>query len=163
LGIGVTTRGVVHTSKKFATLGAEQVINMTVDQCNLVNLPKIVDSRGNLTFVEQQNHVPFEIKRVFYLYDIPTAESRGAHAHRELHQFLICLSGSFDVELFDGNDIKTVHLNRPWIGLHIPPMIWASEVNFDPGSICLVLTSDVYREDDYIREINEFHSLLNCS
>ncbi len=163
MGIGVTTRGVVHTSKKFATLGAEQVINMTVDQCNLVNLPKIVDSRGNLTFVEQQNHVPFEIKRVFYLYDIPTAESRGAHAHRELHQFLICLSGSFDVELFDGNDIKTVHLNRPWIGLHIPPMIWASEVNFDPGSICLVLTSDVYREDDYIREINEFHSLLNCS
>jgi hypothetical protein len=136
---------------------------MTLEQCTLVDLPKIVDSRGNLTFVEQQNHVPFEIKRVFYLYDIPTAESRGAHAHRELHQFLICLSGSFDVELFDGNESKTVHLNRPWIGLHIPPMIWASEVNFDPGSICLVLTSDTYRESDYIRDINDFHSLLNFS
>ncbi len=127
---------------------------MTVDQCNLVNLPKIVDRRGNLTFVEQQNHVPFEIKRVFYLYDIPTAESRGAHAHRELHQFLICLSGSFDVELFDGKETKIVHLNRPWIGLHIPPMIWASEVNFDPGSICLVLTSDTYNEGDYIRDLD---------
>ena len=136
---------------------------MTVDQCKLIDLPKIVDRRGNLTFVEQQNHVPFEIKRVFYLYDIPTAESRGAHAHKELHQFLICLSGSFDVELFDGNTTKTVHLNRPWIGLHIPPMIWASEVNFDPGSICLVLTSDVYKESDYIRDIYDFHSLLNFS
>lgn len=127
---------------------------MTLDQCKLVNLPKIVDRRGNLTFVEQQNHVPFEIKRVFYLYDIPTAESRGAHAHRELHQFLICLSGSFDVELFDGKETKTVHLNRPWMGLHIPPMIWASEVNFDPGSICLVLTSDTYNEADYIRDLD---------
>jgi dTDP-4-dehydrorhamnose 3,5-epimerase-like enzyme len=136
---------------------------MTIDQCNLVDLPKIVDSRGNLTFVEQQNHVPFEIKRVFYLYDIPTAESRGAHAHRELHQFLICLSGSFDVELFDGNETKTVHLNRPWIGLHIPPMIWASEVNFDPGSICLVLTSDVYSESDYIRDISDFRSIVCAS
>ena len=134
---------------------------MTVDQCNLIDLPKIVDRRGNLTFVEQQNHVPFEIKRVFYLYDIPTAESRGAHAHKELHQFLICLSGSFDVELFDGTTTKTVHLNRPWIGLHIPPMIWASEVNFDAGSICLVLTSDVYKECDYIREITEFITLTN--
>ncbi len=132
---------------------------MTVDQCNLIDLPKIVDRRGNLTFVEQQNHVPFDIKRVFYLYDIPTAESRGAHAHRELHQFLICLSGSFDVELFDGTSTRTVHLNRPWIGLHIPPMIWASEVNFDPGSICLVLTSDVYKECDYIRELTEFITL----
>ena len=132
---------------------------MTVDQCNLIDLPKIVDRRGNLTFVEQQNHVPFEIKRVFYLYDIPTAESRGAHAHKELHQFLICLSGSFDVELFDGTTTKTVHLNRPWIGLHIPPMIWASEVNFDAGSICLVLTSDTYRESDYIRDLADFCSI----
>jgi hypothetical protein len=140
-----------------------KVIIMALDQCNLIDLPKIVDRRGNLTFVEQQNHVPFEIKRVFYLYDIPTAESRGAHAHKELHQFLICLSGSFDVELFDGTTTTTVHLNRPWIGLHIPPMIWASEVNFDPGSICLVLTSDVYSESDYIRDIDDFHSFLNCT
>jgi hypothetical protein len=127
--------------------------------CTTILLPRINDTRGNLTFVEQLNHVPFAIKRVFYIYDIPTAESRGAHAHRELHQFLVCLSGSFDVELFDGNETKTIHLNRPWIGLHIPPMIWASEVNFDPGSICLVLTSDVYCESDYIRDLEVYRAL----
>jgi hypothetical protein len=129
--------------------------------CTTILLPRINDARGNLTFVEQLNHVPFAIKRVFYIYDIPTAESRGAHAHRELHQFLVCLSGSFDVELFDGTETKTIHLNRPWIGLHIPPMIWASEVNFDPGSICLVLTSDVYQEDDYIRDLSDYINVVS--
>jgi dTDP-4-dehydrorhamnose 3,5-epimerase-like enzyme len=127
-----------------------------LDDCVVVDLPKINDARGNLTFVEGERHVPFEIRRVFYLYDVPTAESRGAHAHREQHQFLICLSGSFDVELDDGLLRRTVHLNRPWKGLHIPPTIWAAEVNFDPHSICLVLASDVYKEADYIRGYPEF-------
>ncbi len=133
----------------------------TVHDSHLVELPKFIDSRGTLSFIEGNRHVPFDIRRVFYLYDIPTGESRGAHAHKNLHQFLICLSGSFDVELFDGREYRTVHLNRPWVGLHIPPMIWASEVNFDSGAICLVLTSDIYDESDYIRDIDEFVNARN--
>ncbi len=128
----------------------------TVESCRVIDLPKITDARGNLTFVEGNRHVPFDVKRVFYLYDVPTGESRGAHAHREQHQFLICLSGSFDVELDDGTNQTTVHLNRPWKGLHIPPMIWAAEVNFDPNSVCLVLASDVFDENDYIRSYEAF-------
>lgn len=128
----------------------------TINDCKVVALPKINDPRGNLTFIEGNNHIPFDIKRVFYLYDVPTGESRGAHAHHSLHQFIICLSGSFDVAIDDGEFQATIHLNRPWKGLHIPPMIWAAEVNFDPGSVCLVLTSDAYREDDYIRNYQEF-------
>ncbi|WP_143891477.1 sugar 3,4-ketoisomerase [Tepidimonas alkaliphilus] len=127
-----------------------------IEQCKLIELPKISDPRGNLSFIEGGRHIPFEIKRVFYLYDVPTEEGRGAHAHRKLHQFLICLSGSFDVLLDDGEGKRSVHLNRPWKGLHIPPMIWASEVNFDPGSVCLVLASDFYKENDYIRDYEEF-------
>lgn len=128
----------------------------TVESCRVIDLPKITDARGNLTFVEGNRHVPFDVKRVFYLYDVPTGESRGAHAHREQHQFLICLSGSFDVELDDGRTRTSVHLNRPWKGLHIPPMIWAAEVNFDAHSVCLVLASDVYDEADYIRSYDDF-------
>jgi hypothetical protein len=129
---------------------------MNVHNCQLIKLPKILDQRGNLTFIESTRHVPFEIKRVFYLYDVPTACDRGAHAHKTLHQFLICLSGSFDVSLDDGKEKKIVHLNRPWEGLHIPPLIWASEINFDPGSVCLVLASDVYQESDYYRDYTGF-------
>lgn len=129
---------------------------MTVLDCRIIELPKITDPRGNLTFIEGGHHVPFEIKRVFYLYDVPTGEDRGAHAHKELHQFLVCLAGSFDVSIDDGISSKTVHLNRPWKGLHIPPMIWASEVNFDPGSVCLVLASAPYRESDYYRDYEQY-------
>lgn len=127
-----------------------------VESCTVIELPKINDARGNLTFVEGSRHIPFDIARVFYLYDVPTGESRGAHAHREQHQFLVCLSGSFDVELDDGRSRRTVHLNRPWKGLHIPPLIWAAEVNFDPNSVCLVMASGVYTESDYIRDYDEF-------
>jgi len=129
---------------------------MTKETYRVIDLPKITDPRGNLTFIESDRHVPFEIKRVFYLYDVPTGNDRGAHAHKELHQFLICLAGSFDVTLDDGTKKSTVHLNRPWKGLHIPPMIWAAEVNFDPGSICLVLVSELFDEADYYRDYNEF-------
>jgi dTDP-4-dehydrorhamnose 3,5-epimerase-like enzyme len=133
---------------------------MALSDCKIIDLPKIMDPRGNLTFMEGQRHVPFDIKRIFYLYDIPTGESRGAHAHKQLHQFLICLSGSFDVALDDGTDKKTVHLNRPWHGLHIPPMIWAAELNFDPGSVCLVLASMTFNESDYYRDYDQFLAAL---
>ena len=133
---------------------------MNINECKIVELPKIVDTRGNLTFIEGNNHIPFDVKRVFYLYDVPTAADRGAHAHKELHQFLVCLSGSFDVSIDDGSTKDIVHLNRPWKGLHIPPMIWASEINFDPGSICLVLASALYDENDYYRDYSLFLAAL---
>jgi hypothetical protein len=129
---------------------------MSIKNCQIIELPKIVDARGNLTFIEGNNHVPFDVKRVFYLYDVPTAADRGAHAHKALHQFLVCLSGSFDVSIDDGSSKDIIHLNRPWKGLHIPPMIWASEINFDPGSICLVLASALYDESDYYRDYSLF-------
>lgn len=129
---------------------------MSIDLCKIIDLPKIKDARGNLTFIEENHHLPFEIKRVFYLYDVPTEADRGAHAHRQLNQFLICLAGSFDVVIDDGIESKIVHLNRPWKGLHIPPMIWAAEVNFGPGTVCLVLTSEFYNEADYYRDYDEY-------
>jgi uncharacterized RmlC-like cupin family protein len=106
--------------------------------------------------VEEEYHIPFRIRRVFYLYDVPTGESRGAHAHKRLEQVVICLSGSFDVHLDDGSDRRSVHLNRPWQGLYIPPMIWAAEINFDAGSVCLVLTSAHFDESDYYRDYDEY-------
>ena len=135
--------------------------SFTVDDCKLISLPKKQNVRGNLTFVENMNHVPFEIKRVFYIYDIPTEATRGAHAHHELHQFLVCLAGSFEVVATDTKSEKLFLMNRPWFGLHIPPMIWASEVNFAPGSVCLVLVSDLYDEGDYIRDYQDYYELMN--
>ncbi len=132
----------------------------TVDDCRLIELPKVTDPRGNLTFIETSRHVPFDIRRVFYLYDVPTGADRGAHAHRALHQCLICLAGSFDVTLDDGRRSRRVTLNRPWRGLHIPPMIWAAEVNFNPGSVCMVLASALYDEKDYYRHYEEFRSAV---
>jgi len=129
---------------------------MPIDNCRLIELPKIKDHRGNLTFIEGARQVPFDIKRVFYIYDIPSGEDRGAHAHFDLHQFIICLSGGLNIYLDDGHEKWTVHLNRPWVGLHIPPMIWASEGDFDPGTVYLVLTSDVYRPESYIRDYDVF-------
>ncbi len=129
---------------------------MSIDDCKMIEIPKISDPRGNLTFIEGGNHLPFDVKRVFYLYDVPTGEGRGAHAHKELNQFIVCLSGSFDVSVDDGKNKSLIHLNRPWKGVHIPPMIWASEINFDAGSVCLVMASDVYDEADYIRDYDDF-------
>lgn len=131
-----------------------------VADCALLDLPKITDARGNLTFIEGGKHLPFQIQRVFYLYGVPAAGSRGAHAHYRLHQFLVCISGSFDVELDDGDDQRRVHLNRPWQGLHIPPMVWAAETNFGADSICLVMASEQYDESDYIRDHPTYRSEL---
>ena len=136
------------------------MIATTLDDCRLIDLPRMDDPRGKLTFVEQSHHVPFDIHRVFYIYDVPTGEGRGAHAHRTLQQFLVCMSGSFDVTLDDGRRSRVVHLNRPWKGLFVPAMIWAAEVNFDPGSVCLVLASERYDAADYIRDYDEYRRLV---
>lgn len=129
----------------------------TVFDCRLVELDKHhSDRKGNLTVVGNGIDVPFDVKRVFYLYDIPGGESRGAHAHRTCHQFLVSVSGSFEVVLDDGHNKRTVVLNRPFYGLHIPPDIWAAEQGFSSGSVCLVLASEKYDEADYIRDYEEF-------
>ncbi len=130
---------------------------MKVWDCTIVELPRIGgEGRGNLTPVYGAGSVPFDIARVFWLYDIPGGESRGAHAHRECHQFLVAAHGSFEVALDDGTSRRTVSLGRPYYGLHIPPGIWAAEQGFSSGAICLVLTSHPFDERDYIRDYNEF-------
>ena len=126
------------------------------EKCHLIDLKGFSDDNGGLSVVESTIDIPFDIKRIFYLYDIPGGKDRGAHAHIECHQFLIAGSGSFDVLLDDGKSKKLVTLNQPYRGLHIPPGIWASEVNFSSGSICLVLASHKYDEYDYIREYDKF-------
>lgn len=128
----------------------------SVFDCSILTLPKIYSRVGNITPVHNAGEIPFEVKRVFYLYDVPGGESRGAHAHRVCHQFLIAASGSFEVLLDDGKIQRLVQLNRPYIGLHIPPTVWASEINFSSGAICLVLASHTYNPDDYIRDYQEF-------
>ena len=128
----------------------------TVFECNLLHLKQIGDRDGHITSINNNFEVPFAVKRIFYLYDIPGGESRGAHAHKVCHQFLVAVSGSFEVLLDDGKTKRQILLNRPDIGLHIPPGIWASEINFSSGSICLVLTSHEYSEQDYIRGYEEF-------
>lgn len=128
----------------------------SVFDCSLCELNKMHDPEGNLTFIYENEHVPFPINRVFYSYDIPGGEDRGAHAHKRCHQFLIAASGSFEVVLDDGTNKRTVLLNRPFWGLHVPPGIWASEQGFSSGSICLVLASEEYDEDDYIRDYDDY-------
>ena len=129
---------------------------MSIESCNILQLPKISDPRGNLTFIEGNNHIPFDIKRVYYLYDVPGGAERGGHAHKALHQLIIAMSGSFDVLLDDGNDKKTVHLARSYLGLYVCPMIWRELVNFSSGSVCMVLASNTYDEEDYYRNYSDF-------
>ena len=129
---------------------------MSLRSCKLVRLPQVCDPRGNLTFVEGGRHVPFEIRRVYYLYDVPGGSERGGHAHRELQQLLVALSGSFDVLLDDGREQKRYHLNRSHFGLYIAPMVWRQLDNFSSGSVCLVLASAPYDESDYHRDYPTF-------
>ena len=130
--------------------------NPTIYDCSIIEFKKIKNRAGNISPIEGLENIPFEIARVFYLYDVPGGEDRGAHAHKECHQLLIAASGSFDIELNDGINKRTVALNRPYFGLHIPPGIWAAEKSFSSGAICLVLASEKYSEADYIRNYVEF-------
>jgi len=129
---------------------------MPLNDCKIIELPKIMDHRGNLTFIEGNRHIPFDIKRVYYLYDVPGGASRAAHGHRDLSQLMISMSGSFDVTLDDGFNKKTFHLNRSYYGLYIPPMIWRDLDNFSSGAVCMVLASDFYDEGDYFRDYDSF-------
>jgi dTDP-4-dehydrorhamnose 3,5-epimerase-like enzyme len=131
-----------------------------IDQCRIIDLPRIPDSRGNLTFVESGRHVPFDLQRVYYLYDVPGGAERGGHAHKELQQLIIAISGSFDVVLDDGSAKKRFHLNRSYYGLYICPMVWRELDNFSSASVCMVLASIFYDESDYYRDYDEFLASL---
>lgn len=129
---------------------------MSLEQAKLIDLPKIADRRGNLTFIEGGGHIPFDIKRVYYLYDVPGGESRGGHAHRDLEQCIIAASGSFDVILDDGFRRKKFSLNRSYYGLYIPRLVWRELENFSSGSVCLVLASEHYDPSDYFYDYDDF-------
>jgi len=126
------------------------------DDCQIIQLPKIHDPRGNLTFIEGGNHILFEIERVYWIYDVPGGEKRGGHAYKRLHELIIAVSGSFDVVLDDGQEKRNFTLNRSYYGLYVPNLIWRSLENFSTNSLCLILASDVYNEDEYIQDYNEF-------
>ena len=134
---------------------------MSLAECRMIHLHKINEPRGNLTFIEGGRHIPFEIKRVYYLYDVPGGAERGGHAHKNLHQLIIAMSGSFDVILNDGTQQKRFHLNRSYSGMYICPMIWRELDNFSSGSVCMVLASNLYDEADYYRNYQEFVRALN--
>lgn len=139
---------------------------MNVSDCRLIQLPKVADPRGNLTFIESHVQVPFETRRVYYLYDVPAGSERGGHAHRELEQLIIAVSGSFDILLDDGTDRVVWRLNKPFEGLYIAQMVWRELANFSSGAVCLVLASTLYSEADYYRNYADFLSAkeqLQCS
>ena len=133
-----------------------KLVRGSIDNCNILELPRINDPRGNLTFIEADRHIPFAIERVYYLYDVPGGAERGGHAHRELSQLIIAMSGSFDVILDDGIDKKRIHLNRSYLGLYVTPMIWRELDNFSSGSVCMVLASNRYDEADYFRDYADY-------
>jgi len=133
---------------------------MSIHDCKIIELPKIADERGNLSFIEGGNHIPFDIQRVYYLYDVPGGAERGGHAHKGLTQLIIAMSGSFDIVVDDGYEKKRLHLNRSYQGLFVCPMIWREIDNFSSGSVCMVLASNRYDEDDYYRDYDQFVSAL---
>lgn len=136
-------------------------VSMKKDKPYIIDLPKIYDPRGSLSFAQDYNQIPFEIKRVYWTYDVPAGETRGAHSHRQSQEVVIAVSGSFVVNLFDGNETISFELNRPFKGLYVPPGYWRTLDNFSTGSVCLVLTSTIYSEDDYIRDYDEFIKQCN--
>ena len=135
---------------------------MTLNNVQLIELPKIIDNRGNLTFIEGGNHIPFKIKRTYLIYDVPGGETRGGHAYIELNEFIVALSGSFDVILNDGNEKRIFSLNRSYYGLYIPKMIWRSLENFSTNALSMILASEIYNEEDYIRNYDDFIKKINA-
>jgi hypothetical protein len=129
---------------------------MALADCHLIDLPRIQDPRGNLTFIEGSRHIPFDIRRVYYLYDVPGGAERGGHGHKALRQVIVAMSGAFDVHIDDGYEQKIFHMNRSYFGLYICPMMWRDITNFSSGAVCLVLASDLYSESDYFRSYEEF-------
>ena len=125
-----------------------------------IQLPKILDRRGNLSFIEEDNHIPFDIKRVFWIYDVPGGEKRGGHAYKQSEEFILALSGSFDVTLDDGKTREVVHLNRSYNGLYVPKMVWRELSNFSTNSVAMILSSTYYDPDDYIRNYNDFRKIV---
>ena len=136
---------------------------MNIQDCKLIQLNKIAEPRGNLTFIEGGRHVPFDIKRIYYLYDVPGGAERGGHAHKGLEQLIIAMSGSFDILLDDGVKKKRFHLNRSYFGLYVCPMIWREMDNFSSGAVCLVLASNLYDPEDYYRDYDQFLRALKSS
>jgi dTDP-4-dehydrorhamnose 3,5-epimerase-like enzyme len=130
-------------------------------ETKIIQLPKILDARGNLSFIESENHIPFEIKRTYWIYDVPGGTVRGGHAFKEQHEFIVALSGSFDVVLDDGNEQQMFHLNRSYYGLYVPSMIWRQMKNFSTNSLAMVLASTSFDEADYIRDYEMFIQLKN--
>lgn len=129
---------------------------MSLEDCRIIDLPRVQDPRGNLTFIEGGRHIPFEVARVYYLYDVPGGAERGGHAHVKLEEFIIAMSGSFDVILSDGKAKQRFHLNRSFFGLYIPSMVFRELDNFSSGSVCMVLASRLFDESDYIRDYRTF-------
>ncbi|TCG09504.1 hypothetical protein BZM27_05340 [Paraburkholderia steynii] len=129
---------------------------MSVNNCQLLEFPRILDPRGSLTPIEGGTQVPFDIQRVYYIYDVPAGASRAGHSHRELQQVLVAISGSFDVHVDDGRERKVFHMNRPYLGLYVPKMIWREIDNFSAGSVCVSLASAHYEESDYYRNYDDF-------
>ncbi|MDD3500813.1 MAG: FdtA/QdtA family cupin domain-containing protein [Candidatus Cloacimonetes bacterium] len=134
---------------------------MKLSDIQKIQLPKIEDDRGNLSFVESNNHIPFDIKRSYLIYDVPGGQIRGGHAYRTLNEFIIALSGSFDLVLDDGDERKVFSLNRSYYRIYVPKMIWKNLENFSTNAVCLVLASDYYNANDYIRNYDEFKNINN--
>ena len=130
-----------------------------MEEVRLIELPKIGDRRGNLSVIEEKNHIPFKVERTFWIYDVPGGESRGGHAYRSTEEFIVALSGSFDVVLDDGKERKTFSLNRSYYGLYVPKMIWREMINFSTNSVALVLSSTEYDAADYIRDYEQFKKM----
>ena len=136
---------------------------MKLPQCSIIELPKIPDHRGNLSFIEGENHVPFPIKRVYYLYDVPGGESRAGRALKTCHAFIVAISGSFDIHIDNGEEKETFQLNRSYYGLHMPPMCWRFIDNFSSGAVCLVLASELYSSDAYYRDYDDFLKIVHAN